>query len=86
MSEGEGGGVILGFDVRRGGEDEPFKDVRRGGGGYFRFPPWGVWIFSGMTHSNQNPFGTSIGRVLEKLKFLLIFMRDLDIMQYFQRG
>jgi hypothetical protein len=31
----------LGFDVRRGGEDEPFKDVRRGGGGYFLFPPWG---------------------------------------------
>jgi hypothetical protein len=31
----------LGFDVGREGEDEPFKDVRRGGGGYFRFPPWG---------------------------------------------
>ena len=28
-----------------------------------------------MGYSNQNPFGTSIGRVLEKLKFLLIFMR-----------
>jgi hypothetical protein len=37
-----------------------------------------------MGYSNQNPFGTSIGRVLEKLKFLLIFMRE--IMQYFQRG
>ena len=45
----------MGFDVRRGGEDEPFKDVRRGGGGYFRFPPWGggVWIFSGMTQLVQ---------------------------------
>jgi hypothetical protein len=32
MSEGEG--VILGFDIRRGGEDEPFEDVR--GRGYFR--------------------------------------------------
>jgi hypothetical protein len=35
MSEVEG--VILGFDVRRGGEDEPFKDVRRGEGVIFDF-------------------------------------------------
>jgi hypothetical protein len=38
MSEGEGGNFGLWRPERR--EDEPFKDVRRGGGGYFRFPPW----------------------------------------------
>jgi hypothetical protein len=39
MSEGEGGNFGL-WRPERGGKDEPFKDVRRGGGGYFRFPPW----------------------------------------------
>jgi hypothetical protein len=48
--------MTLGFDIRRGGEDESFKNVRRGvfsissvgegggGGGGGE-----VWIFSGMT-------------------------------------
>jgi hypothetical protein len=48
----KGRGVILGFDVRRGGEDEPFKDVRRGEGGYFLFPPWG----GGMDLFWKDPF------------------------------
>ena len=44
MSEGEG--IILGFDIRRGGE--PFKDALRGEGVFLISSMGGVWIFSGM--------------------------------------
>jgi hypothetical protein len=57
----------LGFDVRRGGEDEPFKDVRKGEGAIFDFLPGGgggggggVWIFSGMTHYKHQIYNCSM--------------------------